>query len=667
MFQTAHNQEFGQEKEQGTPIARQLRTLFRNANQLLPKARDLFYRGNLRGGERKDFAQQYNRLAKDWNFCRQAYSDVLAGFKDSHSSFGIQEKLQQIVAKLQSLMAKKYIPRQSDNEPATPQAPQKDAKKYRPAYAGVAAVTIASALLGACDNGTSAYQEPTPIVAEYNPKETELENPTQESTGEEVLENTQDAPLIEEVEAPTQTPKEPLAIEFVGVENLSSEELNNLNENTSAFTDAVEAKVNQDPTLKAALYDSEGGLKVAFNPNNLFFHNGIWGYFAPEGGPLSNNLLIISNAPGSEGEIRFCSIPGANEILGLSLKESDHYLDFTVVDGQNVCLVRKNSDGGVVAINNAAGQWSRPENSGLNIASIGQSAREIGKSAVAMAAEEEVVETEEVIKPQSNEQLAIKAAEAAGINLFDLKSSDNPHVSKNPSIDTIQRDFENSFGTKEIKAVYMFNIDLELNKEFIEIEKFIATTKLTGDELDKELTIRIEAALAKIPKTNGGWQHIIYSKNIINIPGQEENKINPQPILTPMMSYNANTGELWIKRAINSTYIFEEGLNYLKSTQLYGGGVELTLVNAYAKEGYFLGPGAIFSLLPNFPSDIYQNNGGLTLKDETPNYSEEEMTYFRETGDTSIFGDEYICEDGALLPVVWPWILLDTTITLLNN
>jgi hypothetical protein len=192
--------------------------------------------------------------------------------------------------------------------------------------------------------------------------------------------------------ATAEIPEVKLEIIFTGLESLDGDALTRFYEQTSEFIEAAANAINNDPGLKAALY-GENGLKIAFDPARLIYHDGMWGYFAPEGGPLSNNLLIISTAKGKEGEILCASLDGASSILGTQFNENDYYLDFANIDGNHVCLVRskvngKEEDGEIVAVTNAAGRWSLPRESGFDLSAVTTSAKEAGSNVLIVAQEE---------------------------------------------------------------------------------------------------------------------------------------------------------------------------------------------------------------------------------------------------------------------------------------
>jgi hypothetical protein len=513
----------------------------------------------------------------------------------------------------------------SRKEVASAPKPEKKVKKSL-TRAGLSFLVLTT-LLGACDDISAKIPvEPTPISADYHDPEQTAET--------DILDETEDAsPLPTEATAEV-TLEEPLEIEFSGTSQLDQATQDNLDEQTSEFVTATTNSINNNPELKAALF-SENGLKVPFDPELLIYHNGIWGYFAPEGGSLSNNLLIISNAEGSEGEIRFCSIDGASSVLGLGLNEQDYYLDFDHVSGQNVCLVRKESDDSVVAINDAQGQWSLPENSGLKMLTVSlSSARADGLTAVEMAQEETIQETQEAAEM---DQAEIRAEIlAAGVNLDDLANSENEWVSNYITIDSLQEKINNNFGKEEEGWIRTVVIGLEGVKN--------------QEEFDQALV------------TDGGWKILSYAKLAYKMANGDW-----QIIKVPLMAYSMKDKILWRKVAntISGQYIDDKETTIEKIEPILTD-PELSmdryweLSNQFAN--YHSGTGSFIKLFTAWPEDPKYTNNDCIIGDP-PRYSEEDLIYFRETGDPSIFG--YQDSDGYY--IYWPLVTFNADISKLAN
>ena len=502
--------------------------------------------------------------------------------------------------------------------------PEKKVKKSL-SRAGLSLLVLTT-LLGACDDISANIPiEPTPIAADYHDPE--------QTAKTDILDETEDAsPLPTEANAEV-TPEEPLEIEFSGTSQLDQATQDNLDEQTSEFMTAATHSINSNPELKAALY-SENGLKIVFDPSYLIYHNGMWGYFAPEGGPLSNNLLIISNAKGSEGEIRFCSIDGASSVLGLDLNEQDHYLDFDHVSGQNVCLVRKESDDSVVAINNAQGQWSLPENSGLKMLTVSlSSARADGLTAVEMAQEETIQETQEAAEM---DQAEIRAEIlAAGVNLDDLANSENEWVRNHLAIETIQDDINNhNFGTENENNLTAVVIGLEAVENL--------------EELDQALT------------TDGGWKLTTFAKLAYkDINGDW------QIIKVPLNAYHPEDDLFWIKNVgSRSAPAFMEGERFINPDDEVGFNFPpiRTWIALSTSQSYHYGTGSFIRFSTAWVGDPTYVNSDCLLGDP-PRYSEEQLIEFRKTGDPTIFG--YQDSDGYY--IFWPLVTFNADISQLAN
>ena len=346
---------------------------------------------------KKEVKDLYNRSTKGYNRLRQQLRfDAVPTGRTSN----VEEQLVTIATEAQSLfdhnrsrkdwkgnrraVEEAAAARAEQTEDLSEQTQDLSSRRRKIVLAGLAGITTITPLLAGC------IAEPTPITAT-------AEDPSQEETEANPIDQTEDLPIIgeEATEGATveNTPEEPLEVELTGTAGLDQQVKDNLDEQTSEFVEAAANSINQNPELKAALYDSEGGLKVAFDPARLIYHDGMWGYFAPEGGPLGNNLLIISTVKGKEGEILFASLDGASSILGTQFNESDYYLDFANIAGNHLCLVRskvngKEEDGEIVAATNAAGRWSLPRESGFDLSAVTTSAKEAGSNALIVAQEE---------------------------------------------------------------------------------------------------------------------------------------------------------------------------------------------------------------------------------------------------------------------------------------
>lgn len=376
------------------------------ANEMCKKAHRELLSRRLNRGQFREVAIGYNQAAREYNQQRQKLIDLGNGFGETRQLYGIEEKLRTAAAQLQSI---------TDTLKASPRIPQRDdeASKKSTTNEKQSINWQRLALLGSA--GLSMVILPSCAAAEIVQIENQKPTDPAEESVPTVESETNPGSLIDPTPSPEVVPSpttDPLQVNINFPSDLNQQEIQNLQEGTENFTQALEDSLNKNPSLKQEIY-AEGGLMVAFDPNNLIVKNGVEAYFAPKGGALSNNLLLI----GENREIRFHSMEGANALLGTNFSEKEHKLDFAA-DGKTklgIGIIQEIATGDIKALTSSTGQWSLPENSGYTqeeLAQFAESGKKSGESAVQMARED--IPWEEMSFEQ--QKAKIKAEYANGIS-----------------------------------------------------------------------------------------------------------------------------------------------------------------------------------------------------------------------------------------------------------
>jgi hypothetical protein len=166
-----------------------------------------------------------------------------------------------------------------------------------------------------------------------------------------------------------------------------------------------------------------------------------------------------------------------------------------------------------------------------------------------------------------------------------------------------------------------------------------------------------EAEYEKSVTTDGGWKFIVWAK----VAYKDANG-NWQSAAMPLMAYYSSDEILWFKYPQPTAPWFWENW---EPSDIYGSlkfegdrSWSQNLVKPiYEEENYLLNTGSLFRLNTNYPDPDSNLNAGEV--GETPRYNKEELEYFWQTGDPSIF--EYQTLDGTY--VIWPFVTSSTITT----
>ena len=229
------------------------------------------------------------------------------------------------------------------------------------------------------------------------------------------------------------------------------------------------------------------------------------------------------------------------------------------------------------------------------------------------------------------EQAAIRAEVLSyGIDLDDLAHSENEYIRNHPSVESFQEELNNNFKSGKAGTELMVMLDLEQLH--------------SADEYEKSVT------------TDGGWKFIVWVKVAYKDAGG-----NWQIAAMPLMAYHEDTETMWLKFAqptqpwLENNYAKKETVGWLKFEGEHS--TAYLISHIYEGENYYLNIGALFRLDTNYPDPDSRLNAGEV--GETPRYSQEELAYFWQTGDPSIF--EYQTLDGTY--VIWPFVTSSTVTT----
>ena len=240
--------------------------------------------------------------------------------------------------------------------------------------------------------------------------------------------------------------------------------------------------------------------------------------------------------------------------------------------------------------------------------------------------------------PEAMTQAEIRAEIlAAGVNLDDLASSRDEWTSSYMYLEDLQNDIDHlNFDSGKEGWVTAVVIDVE--------------GVTSQEEFDQALV------------TDGGWKILSYLKVAYKMANGDW-----QIIKVPLMAYSMEDEVLWNKMVytISGQYIddkettIEKIENILTNPRLSMDRY-WELSNQFAD--YHSGIGSFIKLFTAWPEDPkYANND--CIVGEPPRYTEEQLVYFRETGDPSIFG--YQDSDGYY--ILWPLVTFNADISQLAN
>jgi hypothetical protein len=243
--------------------------------------------------------------------------------------------------------------------------------------------------------------------------------------------------------------------------------------------------------------------------------------------------------------------------------------------------------------------------------------------------------------PEMTEQEKIRAEIlAAGINLDDLANSENEWVKNFITIDNIQEDIDNyNFGTRKENWIITIVIDIEGVKNQEEFDQALVT--------DAGWKILSFAKLA-YKMANGDWQIIKVPLSAYSVEEEVLWRKVPNTI-SGQMIYDQEDTEEYLNAFLVKKLVPEEGFARL-----------WTLSNL--SRDYHSGTGSIIKIFTGSSLDPKYANNDCIIGD-LPRYSEEQLIYFRETGDPSIFG--YQDSDGYY--IYWPLVTFNADMSKLTN
>jgi len=239
--------------------------------------------------------------------------------------------------------------------------------------------------------------------------------------------------------------------------------------------------------------------------------------------------------------------------------------------------------------------------------------------------------------PELSEQDKIRAEFlAAGIDPDDLANSSNEWVSGLSNIESLQNDFENSFGTEK--------------------EGFETVIVLSLEEVDglQELNNAV--------KTDGGWQMLLLTK-----VGWKMANGDLALAYLPLVMYHSQEEKIWFKLPEVSTPAILQGkvshnaVNNFTNTEDRW---DIQQQETHEELGYYLGPGTFMELFTGYPELDNSTNDCMVewLSGGLPTYSENDLIEFRQTGDPEIFN--YYQKNG--LPVLWPIVTFQASLNKLE-
>ena len=231
------------------------------------------------------------------------------------------------------------------------------------------------------------------------------------------------------------------------------------------------------------------------------------------------------------------------------------------------------------------------------------------------------------------EQAAIRAEVLSyGINLDDLAHSDNGYIHNHPSVERFQEELNNNFKSGEAGTELMVMLDLEQLH--------------SADEYEESIT------------TDGGWKFLVWARVAYKGSDGDWYIVN-----MPLTNYHEGKEMYWFKYPQPSVpWYWEEWepSNVIGSLKFDGDrslSIGFVRNQIYGNENYRLDTGDLFRLNTSYPEPDSSLNAGEV--GETPRYSREELAYFWQTGDPSIF--EYQTLDGTY--VIWPFVTSSTITT----
>jgi hypothetical protein len=244
--------------------------------------------------------------------------------------------------------------------------------------------------------------------------------------------------------------------------------------------------------------------------------------------------------------------------------------------------------------------------------------------------------------PEASEmhEYAIRRAKEVGIDLENLDNSNNLWLTEIQGLESLQEAFETSFSDDRIfKTMIVVGLD-SLNSQ-ARYDQAPTTTD------NKKIMSWIEAVYKD---TNGQYQMVLLPTHIWYL----EKEL--------MWNKSAIFGRPQYATDINSKHMFNHLINNFPH---YNPDYRFAAacVGNQATQNYYIGPGAFISFDSDYPTSTAGGAGTL----EEPNFSEEQMLDFQNTGNAEFF--PYFMIDpktGIKQPIIYPFINYGTLVKLDN-
>ena len=339
--------EFGIGREKGKELSnfskKTAKALVR-ASKMCSHAFTEMHGRNISRGVFNRLAREYNQSAKLYNSLRQRL--LVNSVENTRGIYGIQEKLQEVAAKMQSI---------GDTLKASPRIPQRDyelnrkpiAPEPKPINWGrvglLGSAALLTVILPAC-----AAAEVIQIPGEEEPA------PTVESETTEATPIVPENPVKEVTEEPEIKPTPTVSVDIGNIPSdlneFETQEVKNVMDN---FALAMEEGFNNNQSLK----DIIGDQTVVIYPDRFYVKGDAIVYLTEEGGPLGDAAMTI----GKNNELLVLTFGGGKEILGVDINKETHYWDFWSENGKTIILVREKGTGKIVACTDQDNQWAKAE------------------------------------------------------------------------------------------------------------------------------------------------------------------------------------------------------------------------------------------------------------------------------------------------------------------
>jgi hypothetical protein len=246
---------------------------------------------------------------------------------------------------------------------------------------------------------------------------------------------------------------------------------------------------------------------------------------------------------------------------------------------------------------------------------------------------QEATATPERTEAENMHEYCIQRAREAGIDLENIDNSNNLWFSENQYLEGFMEGFETSFSDDRVfKTMLVVGID-SLNSQARYDQ---APTTADG----KKIMAWIEAIYKNV---NGQYQMVLLPINIWSI--ETELMWDKSPIFSPpRYATKIDSGHKF--RHFIDNYDYEYNPDY---------DFRVSFMSNYAKQGYWMGPGAFINFDSEYPGNEEFIGGAGMIED--PSYSEEQLLDFRSTGNADFF--PYFMIDkktGVKTPFIYPFV-----------